>query len=217
MGWLGRNKGYDRSRLMNDAAQARKRGKRRKAVALYREVLVKEPENPDLHRRIAPLLAETNEPTEAWASYRRAADGLVRKGFVEQAVGVLREASKHLPREAEVWTTLSELQLKRNRRVDAHQVLLEGHRHFRSRRHRSQAILLLLRARKLAPRDFRTNYALARMLASTGARGRARSLLDEIATWARGGQLRRVRARQFALTPTPAAAWRVLRAFVVSA
>jgi hypothetical protein len=98
--------------------------------------------------------------------------------------------------------------------VDAHKVLLEGHRHFRSRRDRSNAILLLLRARKLAPRDFGTNYDLAKLLSKAGARGRARSLLEEIASWARAGQLRRVRARQFALSPTPAAAGRWLRALI---
>ena len=215
MGWLRRKKPHDRSRLLKDAARARKKGKRQKAIALYRELLAVEPENPDLHRRIAPLLAETKQPAEAWASYRRAVDGLVSQGFVEQAVGVLREASTRLPREPEVWGGLADLEIQRRRPVDAHKVLLEGRRHFRSKRHRSKAILLLLRARKLAPRDFSTNYDLAGLLAKAGARGRARSLLEEIASWARAGQLRRVRARQFALSPTPAAAWGWLRALVV--
>jgi len=215
MGWLRRKKPYDRSRLLKDAARARKKGKRQKAIALYRELLAVEPENADLHRRIAPLLAETKQPAEAWASYRRAVDKLVSQGFVEQAVGVLREASVHLPREPEVWGALADLELQRRRLVDAHKVLLEGRRHFRSKKDLSQAILLLLRARKLAPRDFSTNYDLAGLLAKAGASGRARSLLEEIASWARAGQLRRVRARQFALSPTPAAAWGWLRALVV--
>jgi tetratricopeptide (TPR) repeat protein len=214
MGWLRRKKPYDRSRLLKDAARARKKGRRQKAIALYRELLAVEPENPDLHRRIAPLLAETKQPAAAWESYRRAVDRLVSQGFVEQAVGVLREASVHLPREPEVWGQLADLELRRRRPVDAHKVLLEGRRHFRSKRNRSHAILLLLRARKLAPRDFSTNYDLAGLLAKAGGRGRARSLLEEIASWARAGQLRRVRARQFALSPTPAAAWGWMRALV---
>jgi tetratricopeptide (TPR) repeat protein len=214
MGWLRRKKTYDRARLLNAATRARKKGKRQKAIALYREVLAVEPENPDLHRKIAPLLAETKQRAAAWESYRRATDGLVSQGFVEKAVGVLREASVQLPREPEVWMALADFELKRRRAVDAHKVLLEGRRHFRSRRDRSNAILLLLRARKLAPRDFRTNYDLAKLLSKAGARGRAHSLLEEVASWARAGQLRRVRARQFALSPTPAAAGRWLRALV---
>jgi tetratricopeptide (TPR) repeat protein len=215
MGWLRRKKPYDRSRLLKDAARARKKGKRQKAIALYRELLAVEPDNADLHRRIAPLLAETKQPAAAWESYRRATDRLVSQGFVEKAVGVLREASAHLPREPEVWGGLADLEIRRRRLADAHKALLEGRRHFRSKRDRSNAILLLLRARKLAPRDFSTNFDLARLLAKAGARGRARSLLEEIASWARAGQLRRVRGRQFALSPTPAAAWGWLRALVV--
>jgi tetratricopeptide (TPR) repeat protein len=213
--WLRRRKPYDRSRLLKDAAQARKKGKRQKAIALYRELLVAEPDNFEFHRRIAPLLAETKQPTAALESYRRATDRLVSQGFVEKAVGVLREASAHLPREPEVWGGLADLEIQRHRLADAHRVLLEGRRHFRSKRDRSNAILLLLRARKLAPRDFSTNFDLAGLLARAGARGRARSLLEEIASWARGGQLRRVRARQFLLSPTPVSAWSWLRALVV--
>jgi Flp pilus assembly protein TadD len=138
----------------------------------------------------------------------------VSQGFTEKAVGVLREASAHLPREPEVWGRLADLEIQRRRLADAHKVLLEGRGHFRSKRDRSNAILLLLRARKLAPRDFRTNFDLAGLLAKAGARGRARSLLEEIASWARAGELRRVRARQFALSPTPVAAWGWLRALV---
>lgn len=214
MGWLRREKTYDRSRLLRDAARARKKGKRQKAIALYRELLAAEPDNADLHRRIALLLAETKQPAAAWQSYLRATDGLVSQGFIEKAVGVLREASAHLAREPELWGRLADLEIQRRRPADAHKVLLEGRGHFRSKRDRSNAVLLLLRARKLAPRDFRTNFDLAGLLAKAGAPGRARSLLEEIASWARAGELRRVRARQFALSPTPAAAWGWLRALV---
>ena len=217
MQWLTGKKPYDRSRLLNDAARARKKGKRQKAISLYREVLAKERDNPDLHRRIAPLLAETKQPAEAWASYRRAADAFVKKGFVEQALGVLREASVRLPREPEVWVAISDLEIGRRRPVDAHKVLLEGRRNFRSKTDRSQAVLLLLRARKIAPRDFVTNFDLAGLFAKAGARNRARSILEEVASWTRGRQLRRIRARQFALSPAPGTAWRWLRALVVGA
>jgi tetratricopeptide (TPR) repeat protein len=214
LGWLNRKKSYDRTRLLSDAARARKRGKRQKAIALYREVLAVEPDNPDLHRRIAPLLAETKQPTEAWASYRRAADAFKSKGFVEQALGVLRDASERLPRKQEVWEALADLELARHRRVDAHKVLVEGSRRLRAKRDRAKAITLLLRARKLAPQDFATNFDLARLLSKAGAHGRARTLLAEMAGRVQGRQLLRVRARQFAISPTPAAAWRWLHALL---
>jgi thioredoxin-like negative regulator of GroEL len=215
MNWPGRKKSYDRSRLLKDAARATKKGKRQKAIALYRELLAVESDNPDLHRKIAPLLAETKQPAEAWASYRRVAEKLVGQGLLEQVAEMLREASALVPREPEVWKGLADLELRRGRPADAHKVLLEGRQHFRSRRDLSHAVALLFRARKLAPRDFGTNYDLAGLLAKAGARERALSLLEEIASWANTGQLRRVRARQFALAPTPAAAWGWLRVIVV--
>ena len=67
---------YDRNRLLTDAARARKKGRRAKAIALYREVLAVEPENAEIHRRVAPLLAETKQPEAAWECSQRAADGL---------------------------------------------------------------------------------------------------------------------------------------------
>lgn len=216
MAWLGRKKVYDRARLLDQAARARKRGKREKAIGFYRQVLDKEPQNPDLHRRIAPLLAETGRHAEAWKSYQSAVEGLVLKGFVEQAVGTLREATTRMPRQPDAWNALADLELSRKRPEDAHRVLFEAHRHFRFKRGREHAISLLLRARKLAPRDFRTSYVLAGELARSGAHARAQTLLDSVAHWARGSQLRRVRGRQFGLSPTPAAAWRWMQALLGS-
>jgi tetratricopeptide (TPR) repeat protein len=212
MAWWRSGKGYDRARLLESAARARRRGRRQKAIALYRQVLEHEPHNADLHRRIAPLLAETRQPEAAFASYRCAAEALVRKGFVDHAAGVFREAVGRLPRRREVWEALADLEIAREKPADAHRVLFEGHRQFRAKRHRSEAVLLLMRARRLAPRDFTTSFALARLLAKTGARGRALKLLDEMASWATGRQLRRVRARQLRLAPGLGPLWRWVRA-----
>ncbi len=212
MGWLTRERKYDRNRILRSAAQARQKRKPLKAIELYQQVLAKEPDNVELHRKVAPLLAETKQEQEAWSSYRKAAEGLVRQGFLEQAIGMFREASGYLPCTVDVWNTLADLELERSRPVDAHKALLEGRSHFRARKHRSEAILLLQRARKLEPRHFETNYDLAGLLARSGARARAQRLLEELSTWVGGRQLRRVRRRQFGISPSPAAAWRWLRA-----
>lgn len=212
MGWFGREKTYDRTRILHQAALARKKRKPQKAVELYQQVLAKEPQNPELHRKVAPLLAETRQETEAWASYRKAADVLLKQGFLEQAIGMFREAAGCMPCAVDVWNALADLELARSRPVDAHQALLEGRRNFRSRRQRSEAILLLSRARRIEPRDFETSFDLAGLLARSGARIRAQRMLEELSTFCAGRQLRRVRRRQLGISPSPGSAWRWLRA-----
>lgn len=216
MRWPGRKTVYDRSRLLSQAGRARGRGRSRKAIALYRQVLAHEPDNAELHRRIAPLLAVTRQGGEAWASYRTAVDGLTGRGFVEQAAGVLREACVKLHGTGEaqraVWERLADLEIERGRPADARGALLEGSRRFRSRRDRPDAIRLLLRARKLAPTDFAVNFELAGLLARCGAKPHALRILGELAGTTRGRELRRVRGRQLRMAPSPGALWRFVRA-----
>jgi tetratricopeptide (TPR) repeat protein len=212
MGWLGRRKRYDRSRILARAARARKNRRPKKALALYQQVLEREPRDAEIQRKVAALLAETKQYSEAWTGYRRAVEGIVRRGFLDRAIGTLREASRYLPREIEVWQSLADLELKRDRPVDAHRALLEGRKNFRSTRHRREALLLLIRARKLAPTDFETNYDLAGLFARSGAPARAQSLLEGLVPRSTGRRLRRVRSRQFGISPSPASAWRWLRA-----
>ena len=211
MGWLGRSKRYDRNRLLAEAARARTKGKTKKALALLETVLEHEPSNAELHRRAAPLLAGSQRMADAWTSYRIAVASLVKAGFVDQAVGVLREAAGNLGRERAVWEQLADAEAQRGRPIDAHRALLEGRERFRARRDRPEAIRLLLRARKLAPGHFEANFDLAGLLGRTGVREPAARILAELAARARGSELRRTRRRQLVLSPTPGAFWRFLR------
>jgi len=207
-----RRRGYDRSRLLADAAAARRRGRSRKAIALYRQVLDVEPDNTELRRRVAKLLADTRQHQESLAAYRRVLEELVRQDLVERAIGVCRDALRQLPRRVELWVGLADLELRLRQPADAIGVLLEGRKHFRGRRLRGQALRLLGRAHRIDPTHFEANFELARLLAVTGERRQAIRLLKNLAGHTRARQLRRVRARLFRLSPTPATAWRWLRA-----
>jgi tetratricopeptide (TPR) repeat protein len=208
---LGRKRPYDRARLFADASRAQRKGKAKKAVALYREILAAEPGDVAVHRRLAPLLARTRQDDEAWRSFRRAAEALLRQGFFERAIGVYREAAHHLPRESAVWLEIAELELQRGRRADALVALATGRSQLRSRRERQAAIRLLERARELDPAAVEVGLDLAGLLAKTGARARASELLETLARGKRGQVLRRVRGRQLRLSPGPVAVWRWLR------
>ncbi len=213
MALFQRKESYDRRRLLDRAARAargRSRRQRRKAVALYRRVLAVEPDNPDLLRKLAPLLAQTDEAADACASYRRAAQEFVERGFFDRAVGVYRDAVRALPHEVSMWKEMAALELQRGRRTDAVAALLTGRRGCRRRKHRDQALALLWAARKIEPTHLELNLDLAGLLARSGARPRALALLDEILP-ALPESEKRIRARQFRVAPGPGTAWRWLR------
>ena len=213
MSWWG-SKSYDRNRLLEQAARARQKGKSKKALALLETVLAHEPSNAELHRRIAPLRASVRRVKDAWASYRIAVSSLVKAGFLDQAVGVLREAAGNLGRERAVWEELASAEQQRGRPIDAHRALLEGRARFRARRDRPEAIRLLMRARELAPKHFEANFDLAGLRARTGSQGHASRILTELAATARGSQLRRTRRRQLFMNPSSGALGRYLKAWV---
>lgn len=210
MAWFRRRPSYDRSRLLRKAAGARKKGRRKKAIELYRKVLAVEPDDARVHRKIAPLLAETKQREEAWQSYQRAAELLRDRGFVDQAIGVLRDAARYLANEPDLWRTLSRIELERHRPADAVSALLQGAGRLHPRRQRNSALSLLLAARRIAPDAFEPNLALGRQLVRCGVRDRGVDLLAQLAERSVGAQQRAARALLFRISPTPAAAWRWL-------
>ena len=209
-----RKKAYDRADVLARASRAaRRRGRRarRKAIALFREVLSREPGNHDLHRKLAALLARDGQPGKAWASYRHALADLSSRGFADQAIGLCREATGCLPREASVWRELAALQLARGRKADAIEALREGRRHFRSRALRPQALELLREARKIDPLDVEVGLDLARLLARSGGQVPAVAILEELLA-AHPAQTRRLCAARFRVAPDLRSACRWLRA-----
>jgi tetratricopeptide (TPR) repeat protein len=214
MGWFDRTRPYDRTRILDEAAQARARKKRRKAVALYRQVLAVERNNAELHARIAPLLAEIGQHFDAWVSFRIAARACLRKGRGDKALAVYREAAGHLPREIQVWQAIARLQVKRNKRREAVEALLKGVCQFRSRGYRPEAIHLLRHADEIEPWNFEVVSELARLLAKSDQPEEARRLLEGLETRMDGERLRRVYAAQFRLDGDLRYAWLWLRAAV---
>ena len=211
---LGRTR-YDRHRIMAGAAQAREKRKYKKAIALYRQVLEHEPKNTELHRKLAPLLAKTKQDSEAKASYSLVLSALTRDGLSEQAGGLYREALNYMPMDVELWAQLAALQVKRQQRADAVQTLLEGRRRLRSRKHRSQAMRLLVRIQEVEPYHFEGTLDLARLLSQSGSVPQGLGLLDRLAARIRGRSLRRVRGRQFRIRPGIGSTWRWLRALAL--
>ncbi len=208
-----RNRTYDRERILKKARRAAKRGSHAKAARLYARIRRAEPGNADVHRRVAAHRIRAGQREEALQDCRAAAEVLARRGFVAQAIGVVREYTSRYPREVDAWRTLSDLEIERGRTPDAVHVLVEASRHFRKRSKREQGVGLLKRARGLDPTHFEAGYLLADLTWRDGDGREARRILRSIEPYARSRrERRRLRARLFRLSPTPAAGWRWLGA-----
>lgn len=202
MGLLGRTPAYDRSRILREAARVEASRRRRRAIALYRQVLAVEPGDGEVHGRIAPLLARTSQPFDAWLSFQTAGRVQLAAGNTSVAIVTYREATRLLPRELSAWVALAGLLRKEGHAKDALHTLLRGIRSFRGRSRRPQAIYLLRKMREIEPWHPGAVCALARLLARTQQRPEALLLLRNLAERVSGGERRQVRAAQLAIEPT---------------
>ncbi|HVH17980.1 MAG TPA: hypothetical protein VNF72_06755 [Myxococcota bacterium] len=211
--WLRPRPEADRQSVLEQAARERSRGRRRRAIALYRAVLAMERTNAELHAKVAPLLAETGQTFDAWQSYRAVAHAALRDGREDRALGVYREATQLLPRELEAWQGVARILCKRGEEAEAVEVLVEGSRQFRNPFLRPQAIHLLRRARSIEPWNAVVVLELAEHLGRADQREEARLLLQELAQRTSGKALRLVRFAELRIDPSLARALGWLRAW----
>jgi len=203
---------YDRKWLLAEAEKARVRGRRRRAISFYRRILAAEPHDPNLHARIAPLLAATGKRFDAWQSYRQAAQAHLKKKSREEALALYREATKVLPMQIEAWRWVAKLELKRERSEAAISALLEGRAKFRSRRRRPEAITLLREARSIDASRIDIALDLTRLLRRSGQSPEALWILGQLAEKMSGRDLRIVRGAQWRIEPSLKHSWNWLRA-----
>jgi tetratricopeptide (TPR) repeat protein len=212
LGLIRRRLDYDRKWLLAQAEKARIRGRRRRAISFYRRVLAAEPHDPALHARIAPLLAATGKCFDAWQSYRQAARVHLKNKGREEALALYREATSTLPMRIEAWQWVAKLELKRGRRDSALSALLEGRSKFRSRRWRSEAIVLLREARGIDAWRIDVVLDLTRQLRRSRQIPEAQWILGQLAERTIGRELRIVRGALWRIEPSLKHSWHWIRA-----
>src|SRR5262245_2093634 len=193
---------YDRSRLLEEAARAAAGRRIARAIALYRWVLAIEPQNADVHLKLAPLLARRGQRFDAWQSFQSAARASLRHGQPDRALAIYRQAATALPREVQAWSAVARLQHRTGKPREAVETLLEGSARFRRRRLQPRAIHLLRLAREIEPWHVDSVCELARLLARTEQREEARVLLRSLAHRCGRARLRRVLATQLRVAPS---------------
>ena len=212
MGFIHRRLDYDRKWLLAEAEKARVRGRQRRAISFYRRILAAEPHDSNLHARVAPLLAATGKPFDAWQSYRQAAQAHLKNKSREDALALFREATKALPMQIEAWQWVAKLELKREKSEAAISALLEGRTKFRSRRRRPEAIALLREARSIDTWRVDIVLDLARLLRRSRQSPEAQWILAQLADRMSGRDLRIVRGALWRIEPSLKHSWNWLRA-----
>jgi tetratricopeptide (TPR) repeat protein len=196
-------KAYDRNVALATAEKAKARGRVRKAVRWFRKVLDHNPGDLQVRAKIAPLLARLKRWDEAKSSFDVAAAGFLDAGFDAKAIAVWTVAAQTFPEHVEYWERIANEQVKRGRRQDAVEALLQGRSQLRNKRQRPMAALLLRQVLALEGTHLEATLDLADLLRRDGIREEARRLLAGLlGIVAVRSQRRRVRFAQFRLEPT---------------
>jgi len=178
------SKAYNRAKVYEDAEKARGKGKKKKAIAGYKKILEHEPDDWQIHGKLAPLLAES-APKEAWSSFDKAAKGHLDKGFADRALAVYRQAADLLPFIPGSWEQVAVLHQQKGRKADAVKALVEGQRHFwKTPKDQEVAHGFLIQALSIEPWHLDAPIALARLEKKKGNAaagvGRLTQLLDHV-------------------------------------
>jgi len=147
-----------------------------------------------------------------WKSFTHAAELFQKDGLVDKWSSVWAQTVIYFPRSHEAWLSLAKAKSARGVPAEAAAMLLTGSRNFTRRKDREMKVTLLEEAFRLVPYQFDVTMAYVAALVANKQRGDAFDLLEEMVERTSGSKLRKIRGKMFRLRPTPASAWRWLRA-----
>ncbi len=177
---------YDRNEIFHKAEEYRLRGRIRKAIREYERVLAVDPQDIEVHSRVAPLYIKVGRKDSAKASLWRTIAYYEKMGFADKSIAMLRLALMVDPRDLSAYLRLADLHLDKTHRVDALKVLEEARKAFRRRRFHRQATAVENKILSFAPDDFRAQVSLVRLLWRAGKRREAGERLWRMESeWAR--------------------------------
>lgn len=196
---------FDRREIAARASEARGKGKRKRAVELYREILEHDPDDHEVHGKVAQLLAESGDLAAAAASFRAGAEGYHRKGFTDRAIALLKQGVTHVPTDADSWIRISEMYVVREKKKDAQKTLADARVMFKRRADLPGAARILDAHLLLEPTAIDVAIDRARIARRLGQRSFGQLLLmDRLAT-VDAADRKKLRRALFFLRPTPAA------------
>lgn len=197
-----------RSEIIAAADAARSRGRVKKAVEGYRQVLASDPSDPAVNVKLGPLLAKLGDLEGGARCFRTAAKVHLDAGFTDRAVAVNVAACAVFPLDAGFRLEIARLNLLRGRKQDSVATLFEGGTALAKARRWEASISLLESAREIEPWHLETCLALSKAFARVGRADEAKLVLDGLDSRIRGAARRRVRWAAFRLRPGFRTFWR---------
>lgn len=211
---------YDRREILREAERHRSRGRIRKAIRDYEKVLAIDPNDVEVHGKVAPLYIRTGRKDKAKASLRRVIVWYEKQGFVDKAIGMLRVALKIDRRDLGARLHLADLYVGKALTASALKLLERARRTFRGKRYLEEALAVEEKILTIAPDDFRAQVSRTRLLVKAGRGREARELLLRMESQcARRGNRKYWRKTRWLLTrhaPSVSTAWGCFLSLFVS-
>ena len=170
---FGATADYDRSEILRRAEKFRSRGRVRKTIREYEKVLAVDPQDIEVHTKLAPLYIRASRKDQAKASLNRVIAWYDKQGFVDKAIAMLRLALTLDRRDLPVHLRLADLYLGKTLTGDALRLLEGARRTFRRKRFLKEAIAVEEKILSFAPDNFRAQVSLVRKLWKAGRRRKA--------------------------------------------
>jgi pilus assembly protein FimV len=164
----GHRADYDRTGILRKAEGFRSRGRVRKAIREYEKVLAVDPQDIEVHSKIAQLYIRAGRKDQAKASLKRVVEWNESEGFLDKAIAMLRVTQGLDRRDLDVYLHLTELYLGKDVKGDALRLLEGARRAFRRKRFLREAIAVEEKILSVAPDDFRAQVSLVRLLWRVG-------------------------------------------------
>jgi tetratricopeptide (TPR) repeat protein len=168
---------YDRNEILRRAERFRSRGRVRRAIREYERVLAVDPQDIEVHTKVAQLYIRRGRKEEAKASLKRVTDWYEEQGFSDKEIATLRLAQRLDRRDLAVYLRLADLYLAKGLRADALRLLEAGRRAFRRKRFFREAIAVEQKILSFVPSAFRAQVSLVRLLWRAKRRHDAKELL----------------------------------------
>lgn len=201
----------DRETSLRRAEEFRAKKKPKKAVAELEKVLKLNPSDPGAHAKLGPLLVQIGERKRAVESFRIAADDLDARGFKDKALSLWLQVAQAKVSDLGAWQKVAQFHAARGHKADGVKVLIQAADIQEGKEGRERSVLLLRDVLVLDGRHLDATLKLAPLLAKTGEKEEAKTLLANAASFSAGPALKRVRKAQFSLSPGFGTFWRWVR------